>query len=205
MRKEKRHQVMGAKMAVQVDNRLQQLLPGIVTAMQASVSSGQPINTSIHRGFQCDGCKNKPIVGVRHNCKECNFDLCAACVTKVSHPHPLTQVDTAIKRNRPMGPGMRPGRPAQQRPEGEKTARPNSLKKEGSTERDVKKVVKIQEPTKPVEDCPEWLKSKRDQLVSMFDANPAKAAKYLLANKFAPFEEIVEKLLSNPAELAKLQ
>lgn len=49
----------------------------------------------------CDGCGDKPLLGVRYKCAVCpNFDFCEICEATCYHPHPflkLTDLDHQIK------------------------------------------------------------------------------------------------------------
>jgi len=50
---------------------------------------------AIHRRVTCDGCGQKPLVGIRYKCTVCNdFDLCETCENKHIHPenHPLIKI-----------------------------------------------------------------------------------------------------------------
>lgn len=85
MRGMKVRKMFKGKMDQTVDQRPSQLLPSIVAEVKRSITTNTPANCSIHRGFICDGCKQKPIVGVRFCCRPCNFDLCATCEKTVKH------------------------------------------------------------------------------------------------------------------------
>ena len=43
--------------------------------------------------FDCDGC-GIIIIGNRHHCKLCDFDLCSTCVPQVQHEHDEFEVIT---------------------------------------------------------------------------------------------------------------
>ena len=58
----------------------------------------------IHVGIICDGCKKKPIRGIRYKCKECkNFDFCDSCYqkNKESHEHEFRKIEKPGNTKRP--------------------------------------------------------------------------------------------------------
>jgi hypothetical protein len=173
-------------MAMQVDNRISHLMPGMMLALQESMTSNEPLNVSIHRGFECDGCKMKPIVGVRHNCKACNFDLCTKCVKTVAHAHPMEKIEAPIPR-------MMKNKVV----ENKNKVHPVPTPIVESTPAGEVEVVKT--------NCPVWIEKKAQKVIEMFGTNKEKTEAYMTANKFLSIEEIIEKLLENEAELVKLQ
>lgn len=55
----------------------------------------------IHKGFVCDGCKMKPIIGFRFHCIICkDFDFCEKCEEIFSHPHSFIKIRKALDENR---------------------------------------------------------------------------------------------------------
>ncbi|KAF8512331.1 hypothetical protein JB92DRAFT_2928993 [Gautieria morchelliformis] len=51
----------------------------------------------IHEGWECDGCKTAPIVGVRWKCLVCDeYDLCDACHSSEAHPveHQVLRIES---------------------------------------------------------------------------------------------------------------
>ena len=43
-------------------------------------------SNEIHQSVGCDGCKLRPVQGIRYKCVECpNFDLCEVCEAKGVH------------------------------------------------------------------------------------------------------------------------
>ena len=46
-----------------------------------------------HAHIRCDGCGEKPLVGVRYQCTvRPDFDLCSACNAETSQPHPMRKI-----------------------------------------------------------------------------------------------------------------
>ena len=59
---------------------------------------------AIHNNVQCDGCKCKPIKGIRYKCTICpNFDYCEKCEKKYSekHGHPFLKIRKPNQQNYP--------------------------------------------------------------------------------------------------------
>ena len=54
----------------------------------------------IHKGYTCDGCGMKPIVGIRYNCKTCqNFNYCENCMEKNAntHKHEFNKIEKPVE------------------------------------------------------------------------------------------------------------
>ncbi len=50
---------------------------------------------AIHKGYICNGCNMRPIIGNRYKCMVChNFDYCDACEEKYrnEHRHPFLKI-----------------------------------------------------------------------------------------------------------------
>jgi hypothetical protein len=60
-------------------------------------------------------------------------------------------------------------------------------------------------PEKDEKKAPIWITKKATQLVEIFGVTQEKAEAYVTENKFVNPEELIDRLLSDPAELAKLQ
>lgn len=66
---------------------------------QAAPEGGQEECTAItemiesHSNIRCDGCGEKPLVGVRYQCTvRPDFDLCSSCQAKTPQPHPMRKI-----------------------------------------------------------------------------------------------------------------
>jgi len=47
----------------------------------------------VHRYCKCDGCGEKPLVGIRYKCTVCpNFDFCEKCEASTEHPHNFIKI-----------------------------------------------------------------------------------------------------------------
>jgi len=84
--------------------------PGSHPAEHALLKIRQPANQPVvHAGITCDGCQQSPIAGIRFKCKVCpDFDLCATCEAKNTHPadHPLVKFKVPKTRCGRGGHGM---------------------------------------------------------------------------------------------------
>jgi Zinc finger, ZZ type len=52
---------------------------------------------TVHEGWECDGCKTSPIVGIRWKCLVCDeYDLCDACHSSEAHPveHQILRIES---------------------------------------------------------------------------------------------------------------
>lgn len=61
-------------------------------SLPANLNSVEPSSSSliIHKGYICDCCKAKPIIGFRYHCTVCqDFDYCEKCEAKHPHEHPF--------------------------------------------------------------------------------------------------------------------
>lgn len=48
---------------------------------------------AVHQGITCDGCRARPVTGIRYKCVTCpDFDLCEACEAKGGHAHPFLKI-----------------------------------------------------------------------------------------------------------------
>jgi hypothetical protein len=49
---------------------------------------------TVHRNYECDGCKATPIIGIRFHCVICeDFDLCEECKFREEHPHDMERIE----------------------------------------------------------------------------------------------------------------
>ena len=58
------------------------------TKVVERASLPKKVNTAVHIGYQCNGCKASPIQGNRYSCSLCkDFDYCEECENKFYHTH----------------------------------------------------------------------------------------------------------------------
>lgn len=49
--------------------------------------------SQVHVAVTCDGCKIKPIQGIRYKCSVCpDFDFCQTCESSQIHEHPFLKI-----------------------------------------------------------------------------------------------------------------
>lgn len=77
----------------------EQIANGFLSSLQAGRGTQY-----VHAHVTCDGCGAKPIIGVRHKCKQCpDYDLCPKCYENKQKIHDPAHSFLDIERGKPFG------------------------------------------------------------------------------------------------------